>query len=199
MGHFDQPVTLGNASQHVVHAGDSFSLRIVQLTSNPVAKGRKLPRPHRALMLSIACISAAGFLSRSGSAKRLDWRLRSGRRPRYVALCLCEPIFVRLNVKCWPHFRCHRPIPGSIVRVVTNFAPRMWVPTCFGLIPSWAKDAKIARSTYNARTEMVGDPYRRCVGRLAQVQVWRRGQRHAHGSWARVTLSILLAREDRTR
>jgi hypothetical protein len=61
MGHFDQPVTLGNASQHVVHAGDSFSLRILQLASNPVAKGRKLPRPHRQLMLSIACISAADF------------------------------------------------------------------------------------------------------------------------------------------
>ncbi|WP_431521852.1 hypothetical protein [Fluviibacter phosphoraccumulans] len=76
-----------------------------------------------------------------------------------------------------PDFSYGEAYPGSIVPVVTNFAPREWVPGCFGLIPAWAKDAKIARSTYNARTEMVGDPYRRCVGCLAQVQVWRRGQR----------------------
>ena len=44
-----------------------------------------------------------------------------------------------------------------IVRVVTNFASREWVPACFGLIPAWAKDANIARSTCNARTETVGE------------------------------------------
>jgi len=107
---FDRPVILGSASHRVVEAGESFSPHIVQLASNLVAKDRKLPRPHRALTLSIACISAADFLSRSGSANRLDWRLRSGRRPRYVTLCPCVPIFVRLHVKRWPHFRCHRRI-----------------------------------------------------------------------------------------
>lgn len=38
-----------------------------------------------------------------------------------------------------------------------DFAPRLWVPACFGLIPGWAKDTKITRSTYNARSETVGE------------------------------------------
>ncbi len=46
MGHVDHPATLGKSSHRVVHAGDSLSLRILQRVSNPVAKGRKLPRPH---------------------------------------------------------------------------------------------------------------------------------------------------------
>ena len=44
-----------------------------------------------------------------------------------------------------------------MVPIVTNFAPRQWVPAAFGLIPSWAKDMKIVRSTYNARAETVGE------------------------------------------
>ena len=50
MGHFDQPVTLGNASHRVVQAGDSFSRRIFQLALKPVAYGLRLPRPHLSLM-----------------------------------------------------------------------------------------------------------------------------------------------------
>ena len=56
-----------------------------------------------------------------------------------------------------------------VVPIVTNFAPRMWVPASFGLIPSWAKDAKITRSTYNARTETVGE-------KPSFRDAWRRGQ-----------------------
>ncbi len=48
--HFDQPVTLGNASHRVVQAGDRFSCRIFQLALKPVAKGLRLPRPHLSLM-----------------------------------------------------------------------------------------------------------------------------------------------------
>ncbi len=59
--------------------------------------------------------------------------------------------------------------PGSIVPVVTNFAPREWVPACFGLIPTWAKDAKIARNTYNARSETVGE-------KPSFRSAWKRGQ-----------------------
>jgi len=44
------------------------------------------------------------------------------------------------------------------------------VPACFGLIPHWSTDTKIARSTYNARSETVAQKpsYRR---------PWRLGQR----------------------
>ena len=68
-----------------------------------------------------------------------------------------------------PDFDYGEAYPGSIVPIVTNFAPRMWVPASFGLIPSWAKDAKITRSTYNARTETVGD-------KPSFRDAWRRGQ-----------------------
>ncbi len=40
----------------------------------------------------------------------------------------------------------------------------------FGLIPFWSKDAKIARHTYNARSETVAE-------KPAFRQAWRRGQR----------------------
>lgn len=40
----------------------------------------------------------------------------------------------------------------------------------FGLIPFWSKDAKIARHTYNARSETVAE-------KPAYRQAWRRGQR----------------------
>jgi len=56
-----------------------------------------------------------------------------------------------------PDFAYGEAYPGSVVPIVTNFAPRLWVPACFGLIPGWAKDTKIARSTYNARSETVGE------------------------------------------
>lgn len=68
-----------------------------------------------------------------------------------------------------PDFDYGEAYPGSIVPIVTNFAPRMWVPASFGLIPSWAKDAKITRSTYNARTETLGE-------KPSFRDAWRRGQ-----------------------
>lgn len=68
-----------------------------------------------------------------------------------------------------PDFAYGEAYPGSVVPVVTNFAPRRWVPACFGLIPSWAKDAKLARSTYNARAETVGE-------KPSFRDAWKRGQ-----------------------
>ena len=56
-----------------------------------------------------------------------------------------------------PDFAYGEAYPGSVVPIVTNFAPRLWVPACFGLIPIWSKDTKITRSTYNARSETVGE------------------------------------------
>lgn len=68
-----------------------------------------------------------------------------------------------------PDFPYGEAYPGSVVPVVTNFAPRTWVPACFGLIPAWARDAKIARSTYNARTETLAE-------RPSFRNAWARGQ-----------------------
>lgn len=68
-----------------------------------------------------------------------------------------------------PGFAYAEAYPGAIVPIVTNYAPRMWVPACFGLIPAWARDAKIARSTYNARSESVGE-------KPSFRRAWLRGQ-----------------------
>ena len=68
-----------------------------------------------------------------------------------------------------PDFHYSEAYPGSVCPVVTNFAPRIWVPACFGLIPGWAKDTKIARSTYNARSETVGE-------KPSFRTAWTRGQ-----------------------
>ncbi|RTL35945.1 MAG: SOS response-associated peptidase [Rhodocyclaceae bacterium] len=68
-----------------------------------------------------------------------------------------------------PDFAYGEAYPGAVVPVVTNFAPRIWVPACFGLIPTWAKDAKIARSTYNARTETLAE-------KPSFRHAWTRGQ-----------------------
>ena len=68
-----------------------------------------------------------------------------------------------------PDFAYGEAYPGSVVPIVTNFAPRQWMPACFGLVPAWAKDAKIVRSTYNARAETVGD-------KPSFRDAWRRGQ-----------------------
>jgi putative SOS response-associated peptidase YedK len=76
---------------------------------------------------------------------------------------------MRRNQLSPPDFEYGEAYPGSVVPIVTNFAPRMWVSTSFGLAPNWAKDAKIVRSTYNARSEAVGD-------KPAFRDAWRRGQ-----------------------
>lgn len=68
-----------------------------------------------------------------------------------------------------PDFSYGEAYPGSIVPIITNFAPREWVPVCFGLIPAWAKDAKIARNTYNARSETVAE-------KPSFRSAWKRGQ-----------------------
>lgn len=68
-----------------------------------------------------------------------------------------------------PDFAYGEAYPGAVVPIVTNFAPRVWVPACFGLIPAWARDAKIARSTYNARTETLGE-------KPSFRNAWTRGQ-----------------------
>lgn len=43
------------------------------------------------------------------------------------------------------------------------------VKACFGLIPHWAKDTKLSRSTYNARSETVAE-------KPSFRQAWRRSQ-----------------------
>ncbi len=68
-----------------------------------------------------------------------------------------------------PDFPYAEAYPGSIVPIVSNFAPREWVPACFGLVPGWAKDARIVRSTYNARAETVGE-------KPSFRDAWRHGQ-----------------------
>lgn len=68
-----------------------------------------------------------------------------------------------------PDFAYGEAYPRSVVPIVTNFAPRIWVPACFGLIPAWAKDARIARSTYNARTETLAE-------KPSFRNAWTRGQ-----------------------
>ena len=62
-----------------------------------------------------------------------------------------------------------RKSPGLTAPIVIDFAPRLWVPACFGLVPAWAKDVKIARSTYNARSETVGE-------KPSFRDAWKRGQ-----------------------
>lgn len=68
-----------------------------------------------------------------------------------------------------PDFAYGEAYPGSVVPIVTNFAPRIWVPAGFGLIPAWARDPKIARSTYNARTETLAE-------KPSFRNAWTRGQ-----------------------
>jgi putative SOS response-associated peptidase YedK len=68
-----------------------------------------------------------------------------------------------------PDFSYGEAYPGLTAPIVTNFAPRLWVAARFGLVPAWAKDAKIARSTYNARSETVGE-------KPSFRDAWKRGQ-----------------------
>ncbi|WP_435751596.1 SOS response-associated peptidase family protein [Thauera sp. AutoDN2] len=68
-----------------------------------------------------------------------------------------------------PDFGYGEAYPGSVVPVVTNFAPRQWVPAIFGLVPAWAHDLKIIRSTYNARSETLGE-------KPSFRHAWQRGQ-----------------------
>lgn len=56
-----------------------------------------------------------------------------------------------------PEFLFGEAYPGSIAPVLTNVDPNLWLPATFGLLPGWAKDFKLARSTYNARSETVAE------------------------------------------
>ena len=38
-----------------------------------------------------------------------------------------------------PDFAYGEAYPGSVVPIVTNFAPRQWVAASFGLVPGWAR------------------------------------------------------------
>jgi putative SOS response-associated peptidase YedK len=62
--------------------------------------------------------------------------------------------------------------PGSVMPVVLPEADGGWscLPAGFGLIPHWARDTKIARSTYNARSETVAE-------KPSFRRAWRQGQR----------------------
>ncbi len=47
--------------------------------------------------------------------------------------------------------------PGYDAPVILNDVSRAPVRACFGMLPHWAKDEKLARQTYNARTETVAE------------------------------------------
>lgn len=68
-----------------------------------------------------------------------------------------------------PDFSYGEAYPGSLVPIVTTFAPRLWVPASFGLVPAWARHDRIVRSTYNARAETVGE-------KPSFRSAWKRGQ-----------------------
>lgn len=58
-----------------------------------------------------------------------------------------------------PTFEYHEAYPGSavpiILRSTADADERCIEKALFGLTPAWAKDRKIARKTYNARSETV--------------------------------------------
>ncbi len=47
--------------------------------------------------------------------------------------------------------------PGYDAPIIVNDQTRGPVRACFGMLPQWAKDEKLARQTYNARSETVAD------------------------------------------
>ena len=56
-----------------------------------------------------------------------------------------------------PDFIYGEAYPVRMAPVLTNFDPKLWLKAAFGLVPPWAKDPKIMRSTYNARSETVAE------------------------------------------
>jgi len=56
-----------------------------------------------------------------------------------------------------PDFSYQEMYPGRSGPVLTNFDRSLWLEACFGLVPPWARELKIVRSTYNARSETVGE------------------------------------------
>jgi putative SOS response-associated peptidase YedK len=73
-----------------------------------------------------------------------------------------EPPGGEYVAEAWPGYR------APIVRLAPG-GGRECLLAGFGLIPPWAKDAKISRSTYNARSETVAE-------KPSFRNAWRRGQ-----------------------
>jgi putative SOS response-associated peptidase YedK len=73
-------------------------------------------------------------------------------------------------IHVWPGYRApfirRPPDAGSGDAVVL---PHEVLPGVFGLLPRWAKDEKLARSTYNARSETV-------TGKPSFREAWKRAQ-----------------------
>jgi putative SOS response-associated peptidase YedK len=70
-----------------------------------------------------------------------------------------------LQLDLWPGYQ------GAFVRAATDNPDNDFelLPGIFGLLPAWAKDQKLARHTYNARTETVAEkPSFRHAWRKAQ-------------------------------
>lgn len=61
--------------------------------------------------------------------------------------------------------------PGYLAPIVRRAqdGTRQCLAACFGLVPAWARDRKIARNTYNARSETVAE-------KPSYRAPWRRGQ-----------------------
>jgi putative SOS response-associated peptidase YedK len=55
-----------------------------------------------------------------------------------------------------PGFEYSECYPSSTAPFLTTLAPDRWLPGTFGLLPEWA-DPKLAKMTYNARTETVAE------------------------------------------
>lgn len=55
-----------------------------------------------------------------------------------------------------PSFTFGECYPGSIGPFLASVKPDAWLPGTFGLLPHWA-DSKLAKMTYNARSETVGE------------------------------------------
>lgn len=73
-------------------------------------------------------------------------------------------MFAEAKSDIWPGYS------GVLVRsVVDGEAPCEAILGAFGLIPRWAKDTKITRSTYNARSETV-------TSKPSFRDAWKRGQ-----------------------
>lgn len=73
-------------------------------------------------------------------------------------------VFAEAKADIWPGYS------GVLVRsVVDGEAPCEAILGSFGLIPRWAKDTKITRSTYNARSETV-------ASKPSFREAWKRAQ-----------------------
>lgn len=56
-----------------------------------------------------------------------------------------------------PEFAYRETFPGGVAPFLANILPQEWLPGMFGLVPHWADPARLARMTYNARSETVAD------------------------------------------